>query len=378
MHRVEKTSRKDSAVRSQTYSFAPNAHPLTLQRNVDGANQNPNIVARYGHTLADIPIFPPGTETQREERLPIRQGSGITATLSSIDKAGVNSTSRKSLSLQHNNVIQRVANPKDLARGTTPADNAIVPDLPDLLARQLETACQSSSQAARIQALRDIELYLRAKNLIDVDVVRISYDPVSTSYGLTDVEDATDPTNPLTNIKISKLAFDAGAPVVYSTIRHELIHAEQLKGVENKPGGNTDPDTADAVNYEDRTRITQMSAPPPKRRKGVSSSSSRKTTSTDRVRVALQEIETHVWEIEQSAETGATTNVPFMQSRVKALDDNYQTLCLNAVAITKPQTRNRWRDYIRRAKADAERVLAANAALYPPGQTYHQLAIPWA
>lgn len=297
----------------------------------------------------------------------------------------------------HNMVIQRAITAKSqVPQGltTNPSRDATIPDLPTTLVTQLQAACTGTSptQATdRQTVLTALYNYLRTERIIDNDVVRIEYEDTAAFYGITDFVDVADETSIQTVIKVSSKAFVDGAPIVYSTIRHEAIHAEQMKGIQNKPASSLStsdkPDAAnDDVNYIDRTRAAELNGGGPAGRSVAASTggtnkkrkrmASPKEGNIDRAIEAMQEIETYVWEIENAGQTGTAGNVSFLTTRYKGLGNYYSDLCTYAGGIGKNQQAD-WKDYILRAKVAAENVLSALPSPNPYNITYNQKTIKW-
>ena len=133
----------------------------------------------------------------------------------------------------------------------------------------------------------------------------------------------------------------------------------------------TAPASTDAVFYSDRERDAQQNQPPKGKRKSIASGKGY----LDFVIEAIQEIETHVWEIENASSTGAQQNTNFIKVRYEALDDWYKTLGTNARKLG-PKQKTTWNDYVKRAKGDAERVLSPNLTTITT-RTYKEELIPW-
>src|SRR5579875_518589 len=203
-----------------------------------------------------------------------------------------------------------------------------VPDLPAAQVTILDEACKDESK--RQAALDALYTYLKGRGLVDeAEVDCFTYEKKTGVYGLVDVskKDAKK-----SAVFISSAAFDMSAPVVYSTLRHELIHAEQ-----QRLSADTVADPKDPFFYHDSSR------------QGGTSGSYE-----GNVQHAVQEIETHVWEIENAGATGITAE--FVKNRGDALYTYYKDLCDNAGKMSFKQQQN-WKGYIEKAIGMAEQKL---------------------
>lgn len=221
-----------------------------------------------------------------------------------------------------NQIIQRMVDAKNVlsTRNTT-----AIPDLPAAEVTTLDDACKDESK--RQAALDALYTYLKGRGLVDeAEVDSFTYEKKTGVYGLVDVskKDANK-----SAVFIYSEAFDTSAPVVYSTLRHEIIHAEQQRLSADKVADPNDP-----FFYHD-----------PSRQGGNSGSNE------GNVQHALQEIETHVWEIVNAGATGITAE--FVKNRRDALYTYYKDLCENAGKMSFKQQQN-WKGYIDKAIKMAE------------------------
>ena len=203
--------------------------------------------------------------------------------------------------------------------GTTTGSS--VPDLPKNLEARIASAHTDQERQAALDALY---IYLDNFHIIP-NTKKFHYQKSGKDYGLTEIED---PKTQEMKITIYGHAFDAGSAVVYSTVRHELIHAQQ-----NQLEPDIITDANDPVFYTAENQVGGFIGP---------------------VQHAMQEIETHVWEIEHSNETGV--DLRHINNRYQALNTYYNDLITYANKLGTSQRRN-WKAYVRKARDSAERVL---------------------
>lgn len=224
-----------------------------------------------------------------------------------------------------NQIIQRVVDAKTVlnVKNTT-----AIPDLPANEVVILDAACKDESK--RQAALDALYTYLKGRGLVDeAEVDSFTYEKKTDVYGFAD---ASKKDAKKLAVFVYSAAFDTSAPVVYSTLRHELIHVEQ-----QRLSADTVADANDPFFYHD-----------PSRQGGTSGSYE------GNVQHAVQEIETHVWEIENAGATGITAD--FVKNRRDTLYTYYKDLCENAGKISFKQQQN-WKGYIDKAIKMAEQQL---------------------
>ena len=250
-------------------------------------------------------------------------------------------------------VIQRAL---DAQKSLTAASTGAVPDLSSATVMKLTNACQSTATPAeRDGVIKDIYDELQAQHIIDnVDRNDLKYGGAnSATYGITRSGSNKTPSGDYkAEVDIYSAAFDAGPAVVYSTIRHELIHAEQYRQASATPKPSTD-----TFFYEERGASGQVL-------KGQGAEFA--------VKAALSEIETYAWEIAHAGETGVEkehlvgTKLPgktetFKEQRIKELTVLYGNLIKFSDELSYDK-QQKWSAYILRAKSLAESALGLTTA----------------
>ncbi|QWF77729.1 hypothetical protein [Amycolatopsis sp. CA-230715] len=225
--------------------------------------------------------------------------------------------------------------------------SAAVPDLPAALVQQLQAARAASEREAALRAMTDYvwnqigdqDAELRAR-------VRLRYVNRATGPGgamaLTHEQlgGAEDDSPPIV-LSIYRGAFERGPAVLYSTLRHELIHAMQRSMV---------PDEGEA-SATDEFMFENLYPPPelgPETR--------------DTLQLPMQEIETHVWELVHAGETGVdqTYRTETVDWLVRYTDD-----LVTGIGGTTAGQFGYWRNYLSRARrllGDAAAALGTEAA----------------
>lgn len=297
---------------------------------ISAASQEGHSYAKQtGHHLGQYAIF-----SQREHLQP--------ASLSTLTAA------QHSFPGNSNIVIQRALGAQ---RSLTAVSAGSVPDLPPSLVTKLTNACLSTATSTeRDNVLKEIYDELKAQSIIDnVDRNDLKYGGNNAAtYGITrSGSNKTLSGNYKAEVDIYSAAFDAGPAVVYSTIRHELIHAEQYRQASTTAKSATDP-----FFYEER---------------GVAGQVLKGQGAENALKAVLSEIETYAWEIMHSVETGveqAHTNrtmVPgktqtFKEQRIGELTILYDNLIQYSGELSY-EKQQKWYAYILRAKSLAERAL---------------------
>jgi hypothetical protein len=233
-------------------------------------------------------------------------------------------------------VIQRAVAAKD---SLALASAKEVPDLPQSLVDELKKACQSTAKDTdRQKVLDDLYQYLKtgsAKSIID-NVDKLKYGGLdATTYGVT-VEIPNQRPNfaNKVQVKIFSAAFDSGAAVVYTTIRHELIHAEQYRQTPSTAPEN------DPFFYAARGKTGDKKA-----LKGG-------TSTEQALKQVLDEIETYSWEITHAGETGVQGST-YLDQRVKELGFLYDNLIKYSGELT-PARQPTWKNLIAKAEQMVE------------------------
>lgn len=158
------------------------------------------------------------------------------------------------------------------------AASAVVPDLTPELVTQIQAAGSKAARQAVLEALLE---YLNAKGAVD------DYEKTNVVYvhrangnaGVTKVEGMDDDAS--VRITIYSNAF-ASAPMLYSVLRHELIHVGQRLQVPDEEGANMRDEFVHENIYDEMVgQLTRLS-----------------------LQLPLQEVETHVWELDHADETG--------------------------------------------------------------------------
>ncbi len=215
---------------------------------------------------------------------------------------------------------------------TTPAgdlgESADVPALPTALVTQINNADTPDLRQAALDALY---AHVQTEGLLDEtdNVTGLAYTE-ATYFGIAQPDPAA-PDN--VTIEITNLAFAAGAAVVYTSLRHELIHAEQYR---QEPDDVAD--VGDTVSYMDTNELGGA---------------------IGRVQHAIQEVDTHVWELDNAANTGVDD--AFRTQRAQALHGYYTTLARDVAGLGRLQIA-RWEPYINRAVTQAQRALDVEVA----------------
>ena len=184
--------------------------------------------------------------------------------------------------------------------------DATVPDLTSALVQRIRNAIP----AARQGVLDDLLAYLRPKlgflaatdpAATDLDKATIEVVYVDAPNGPSFAVTQGFPDVNLVRITVYPKAFASGPAGLYSTLRHEIIHAAQVTGA-------PDPTAAQATDqfvYEDKTGTDW---------------------DIQSVQIPMQEIETHVWELTHAAETGVPEAGQYFGQTVTALTSYANTL----------------------------------------------------
>lgn len=208
-------------------------------------------------------------------------------------------SSNESIGRTPHGVMQRIAKAKgNISQPDASLASAVVPDLPQTRVAQIQGANDKTSRQTVLTELLD---FLDAQGVVDdrarTDVV---YDDQQhpTSNAVTQAVGTGD--NDPVRITVYKNAFDSGPAVLYSTLRHELIHAGQRQLV---------PDDTQAEATDDYMHDDLLDQAP----------GNGTLYTKDDLELPLQEIETHTWELLHASQTGVNTNQDYMDSTVNDL-----------------------------------------------------------
>lgn len=319
----------------------PKTSPPIAQSATRDAQARYEHVEQSGHRFGQYAIF-----SQREQSQP-----GLPAIQrSTISSAPFDQTHRR-MRIQATRggiVIQRAL---DAQKALTAASTGAVPDLPSTIVTALTNAClPTATPTERDNVLKDIYDELRSQGIIDnVDRNDLKYGGANAAtYGITRSGSNKTPAGDyMAEVDIYSAAFDAGPAVVYSTIRHELIHAEQYRQASATPKPSTD-----TFFYEERGASGQVL-------KGQGAEAA--------LKAVLSEIDTYAWEITHAGETGVEkehlvgTKLPgktqtFKEQRIGELTVLYDNLIQYSDELSYDK-QQKWHAYILRAKSLAESAL---------------------
>jgi hypothetical protein len=225
--------------------------------------------------------------------------------------------------------------------------SAVVPDLPAALVQQIQAAGTADERRQVLAALTNYVWAQLGSQAEDLQArVVPTYVNRATGPGgalaLTHEQLGTgDPDSPPIRLSIYRGAFDRGPAVLYSTLRHELIHAMQRSMV---------PDEGEA-SAEDEFMFENLYPP------NELGPATRNT-----LQLPLQEIETHVWELVHAAETGV--DQAYRTETVEWLIRYTDNLIGGIRGATADQF-SYWRHYLTRAEsllAEAAAALDEDAA----------------
>lgn len=219
--------------------------------------------------------------------------------------------------------------------------SATVPDLPATLVQQIQAARNASDRQAALVALADYVWHRLGTETAELQGrVVPTYVNRATGPGgamaLTQEQLGTgDQDSPPITLRVYRDAFDRGPAVLYSTLRHELIHAMQRSMV---------PDEGEA-SATDEFMFENLYPPP------ELGPATRNT-----LQLPMQEIETHVWELVHADETGV--DQPYRTETVDWLVTYTGNLVTGVGGATAEQFAY-WHNYLERA----ERLLTEAAAV---------------
>lgn len=199
-----------------------------------------------------------------------------------------------------------------------------VPDLPTDLVTKLQVA--KNTPKNRAVAIRELYDYIVNKGITgdnkDIKIV-FSYDTSNgkgnMAYAQYDSQDGT----AKVNLRVYASIFDTDVPVagMYSTLRHEIIHAAQQTGEPDKESDSNDLYT---FSYEreslGKTVYEQLSHP-------------------------LEEIETYTWELVNADKTGITGHTKYMQATTRDLT-KYTNMAIKYLPRASQKTIEQFGGYI--------------------------------
>ena len=256
-----------------------------------------------------------------------------------------------------NPVIQLAQDAKKSIAQPTQNQSATVPDLPQNLVNEINQAKTARNETARNTVLTSLFTYLQQKDAVvslDLGVPPTNH-PISVVSGsvggnlaVTQVINQGRP-NEYIKITVAIAAFQDPA-ILYSTLRHELIHvAQRMNAPDSEQAGGTK--ASDEYIYEDTTEAVNRG--------------SRQFTDAivNNIQLPLQEIETHAWEILHAAETGI--NVQHYTATLNFLATYLDTLINYCQQLQGQQQKGNvpdrllkyWKGYFKKASSYVDAVL---------------------
>lgn len=210
--------------------------------------------------------------------------------------------------------VQLVA--KSKASINQPDANSASQQVPDLTQNLVDQIAAADDATKRQTVLNDLVNMLNTKGAVDdANLTEVVY--VAQQVGSNNAVTQTTGQDPTDKVRITVYpkAFEGGAPVLYSTLRHELIHAGQRLNSPDEDETSFDDDYMQEDLYE-----------------GAKGRDADTWTDIER---PLQEIETHTWELLHARETGIAqmTDTTYMDSTVNDLATYTATLIQSVVAM---------------------------------------------
>jgi hypothetical protein len=258
--------------------------------------------------------------------------------------------------------VQRVGEAKQNLVQPDPSDrSADVPDLTAALVTELTNAKNDTvdPDTSRQTALDNLFAYLQAKNVIEdypkpkvgtIDTV-IVYDPATGGSNVADtqyVSKGNKSGKSTITIKVFATLFDSySVPAIYSTFRHELIHAAQR---------TQSPDDIATGAQESDEYMHENSASIKDKKEGKVGKAVFKS-----LQGPLQEIETHVWEIEHAAQTGTTADTGYLDTTWAFIRDYTNELIANLPSASE-QAIDYYRGYFIRAITQLSTMTSATTS----------------
>lgn len=223
----------------------------------------------------------------------------------------------------------------------------LVPDLPVKLVTAIQKAVTAEQRRDVLQVLFS---YLKAKGVVDEpNLTVVTYsgwafnnNQALTGYVLKKNQKKIEDDTPIT-ITFYPSAFAAGPAELYSTLRHELIHAAQRMKVPDDPTDITDNYIQEDIYTETGQQTLQS------------------------LQIPMQEIETHAWELDHSGETGIGKE--YIKTTQKMLEHYTQEVitAVKSEKILSNQAYSFWSGYIYRSlltlKNCQDRTMEINEAI---------------
>ncbi len=223
------------------------------------------LAAPLGYSLANFPIRAPKSVLDHADVIPIQRVAAAKGAVSAPDASVVSST---------------------------------IPDLPKTYVDKITAATDSASRQTVLNELLD---YLDTKGVVDDrQHTTIVYDDQrhATSNAVTEMTGTGD--NDPVRITVYSNAFADGPAVLYSTLRHELIHAGQRMSA---------PDESRTESTDDYIHDDFMGDAP----------DSGTAYNKRELELPMQEIEAYTWELLNADKTGVNANQSYMNSTVSDL-----------------------------------------------------------
>lgn len=234
--------------------------------------------------------------------------------------------------------VQRVGEAKASLKPVG-ASSTEVPDLPQAYVDQLNKA--KATPTERQKALDDLLAYGPIKAVIEQPppvtgpplTVTVVYNNSKGGSNLADTQYKSTGTAADITITFYATVFDLYSPAaIYSTLRHELIHAAQR--TQSPDDLATGAQEGDEYMFENNET------------KGAEAAVGKKTYKE--IQAPLQEIETHVWEIQHATETGIDKDPAYLKATWDFIEDYTQQLVVNLPAAND-KVINYWDGYVSRA-----------------------------
>ncbi len=245
--------------------------------------------------------------------------------------------------------IQRVEEAKKSLVQPDPADkSASVPDLTQTLVDELSKA--KATESLRQGALDNLLNYLISKNVIEQPppgtgtiTTKIVYNSGSggNDLAVTQYSSQGKTGNATITITVYAPLFTSNSvAAIYSTIRHELIHAAQRTQQPNDVKVGAEETDEYMFENDKKSAYGKQSFPT--------------------IQAPLQEIETHVWEIKHAAETGINNDPGYLAETWKFLK-NYASDLTTNIKTVPPKVAEYWSGYVKRAIKQLRSLGDANA-----------------
>lgn len=218
----------------------------------------------------------------------------------------------------------------------------VVPDLPQVLVNQVNSANDAATRAAALEAL---VLYLHEKGAICSASSRltVSYRDVNNrANALTYITQGDQPDWGV-RIDFYKNAFDTPSRL-YSTLRHELVHV----------GQRTDLPDENATSFDDQYMFEDQES--------AATAATLKT-----LQLPLQEVEAHTWELLHAQETGVDAH--YLNATQDDLASYLGELCKGVKKSSSAELAF-WKNYLKRAHVMLSRIPSPHPALSQSRATF--------